>query len=328
MKKKIKEKARKKQKGIDPLTGKKLPKETSLFDTDRKVPKAKGGIYTEDNTRVVDPVAHQERHGNLVKRSRDLEELKMATDGREQVLKHRNGVSNRLLACKRRTDKLDQGTIDWLESQLVAADAELGLVTKNLSKLVTDIAKDSTFVSSALGVNGIGPITIAYCLAYIDLFKARYVSSVWEYAGLGRPSHKRYPEKGTSGGGNKRLRTQLYIMADSNMKTRGAYRDVYDRIKTRLSSSKKITESRTTQGILKEMPWKDTKPGHRHGAALRQIMKHFLADYWFVGRKFMDLPTENGNGLYVDVKLGHKGIIQPEERGWKLPKPVPSRRRR
>jgi len=91
------------------------------------------------------------------------------------------------------------------------------------------------------------------------------------------------------------------------------YRLVYDRTKQRLAVSEKITTSCNTQGKPVECMWKDTKPCHRHGAALRAVMKHFLADYWFVGREILGLPTRP---LYVQEQLGHTGIVQPRERGW------------
>jgi hypothetical protein len=69
-----------------------------------------------------------------------------------------------------------------------------------------------------------------------------------------------------------------------------------------------------TDGKKSEMKWKDTKPSHRHGAALRAIMKHFLADYWMVGRTIAGLET---SALYPEAMLGgtHRTIM-PEERGW------------
>ncbi len=101
---------------------------------------------------------------------------------------------------------------------------------------------------------------------------------------------------------------------DSQMKTKGAYREVYDRVKSRLEISEKVTKSRNTQGQLIDCKWKDTKPCHRHGAALRAVMKHFLADYWMVGRTLTGLDT---SPLYAEAVLG-KGhrTIMPEERGW------------
>jgi len=156
---------------------------------------------------------------------------------------------------------------------------------------------------------------MASCLVYIDLNKARHASSLWKYVGLHTPSYERYT-KGEAGGGNKTLRTILYTMADSQVKGRGPYRVVYDQTKKRLEQSEKITKSRNTQGRLIECAWKDTKPSHRHGAALRAIIKHFLADYWYVGRTLSGLPREP---LYAESILGkgHK-TIDPKVRGWRF----------
>jgi hypothetical protein len=179
---------------------------------------------------------------------------------------------------------------------------------------------------ACLTVKGIGPVTVAYCLVYIELDgifpeghvrvgqeKARHASCLWKYAGLHCASHERY-EKGKTSGGNKTLRTVLYTMADSQMKTKGSYREVYDNMKSRLEKSERKTMSRNTQGKLVEVAWKDTKPSHRHGAALRAVMKHFLADYWFVGRTLLGLET---SPLYPEAVLGgNHRTIMPEERGW------------
>ena len=77
-------------------------------------------------------------------------------------------------------------------------------------------------------------------------------------------------------------------------------------------------ESRNTQGKLIECMWKDTKACHRQGAAKRKVMKHILADYWMVGRKWMGLPI---NPLYAEAILGMDGhkTIDPVTRGWVLP---------
>jgi hypothetical protein len=103
-------------------------------------------------------------------------------------------------------------------------------------------------------------------------------------------------------------------MADSQMKGHGPYREVYDRVKARLEVSEKEVNTRNTQGKMITVAWKDTKPCHRHGAALRAVMKHFLADYWYVGRTLAGLET---NPIYAEAILGmsHK-TIKPEERGW------------
>jgi len=300
-----------KQKGLDALTGDLLSSDLTLVDTDRILPKAEGGIYTNGNTRIVDPIAHMKRHGNYREREEQLDEIKTVVDGREQIRKMVNSASNRIKAMERRTDSLDQSTVDFLEAQKDETQKRLSKIDRRIKKMIE--ACDIPVAKSALGVKGIGAVTVAYMLIYIDIEKANYCSSLWSYCGLHKASHNRYT-KGESGGGNKTLRTVLYTMADSMMKTRGDYRDVYDRTKGRLEVSEKVVKSRNTKGELIECKWKETKPSHRHGAALRAIMKHFLADWWYVHRKTAGLETPQA---YAIEKLGHKSWIFPEERGWK-----------
>jgi hypothetical protein len=310
-KKDLKTKVAKNQNGDCTFSGKKLPDKTRLYDAHREIPKRKGGELTLENTSTALPIHHMGKHGILRERNEELKKLKMIIDDRQQVSKITYKIENQLLACKRRTDYLSENTTSWLEKQKEEVASKLREIDRNLIKTIRNM--DNPLVVAALGVRGIGPVTVAYCLVYLDLSKARHASSTWKYTGLHAPNHERY-KKGESSGGNKNLRTVLYTMADSQMKVKGAYRYIYDRVKSRLEVSDKITTSRNTQGKLVQIAWKDTKPCHRHGAALRAVMKHFLADYWFVGRTLEGLETSPG---YAEAVLGkgHK-TIAPEERGW------------
>jgi hypothetical protein len=309
----IKKAAVKKQNGKCNLSDNRLPVEIELQDTHRPKPKRKGGIYTSKNTTVVDPVAHMIEHGTLRLRTGELQTLKQLIDEREHAMRLLYKINNQLLAVKRRTDDASTSTINHLQNNLEVNTKWKNEVSKTLEKHIKQMAKNDPLITSCFSVRGIGPISIAYCIAYIDLEKARHASALWSYTGLHKASHERY-EKNVAGGGNKRLRTVLYMMAESQMKLQGAYRSVYDNIKNRLEHSEKITKSRNTQGKLIECAWKDTKPCHRHGAALRAVMKHFLADYWYVGRKLSGLPV---SPLYPEAVLGgNHRTIMPEERGW------------
>lgn len=298
------------QNGKDILSGESLETDVCLMDTDRIHPKASGGTYELENTRVLHPVTHMMRHGNFRERTPELEELKVMIDGREHIRKFVNSLNNRLLASKRRTDKLDTITQDWIKSQIKEAQSQLGKTDRRIEKYMKSL--DMPIVHSALAIRGLGTITVAYLLTYIDIRKAECASAMWSYTGLDKPSHERYT-KGEAGGGNKTLRTVLYTTADSMIKTRSIYRDVYDAEKRKLEASERMVKSRNTQGKLIECMWKDTKPCHRHGAAIRKLIKHLLADFWFVWRTIEGLPTRP---LYVEEYLGHTGIIRPEERGW------------
>lgn len=225
-------------------------------------------------------------------------------------------------AAKRRTDDLHEDTVAFLEDELERIEPIYKDRTKRVETWVKQHRGEDSLIDSALGVRSIGEMTVAYCIAYIDLDKqptegnhgSQHASCLWAYAGLDKPGHEGYT-KGEAGGGKKALRCALWNMAESQVKGRGPYRAVYDNAKKRKANSEVIVKSRNTQGKWVECAWKDTKPSHRHGHALRIIMKHFLADYWFVGRTLRGLPTDP---LYVEALLGHTHIIRPAERGWKL----------
>lgn len=308
----LKTKIKKAQSNKCALSEEQLPENLSLLDTDRINPKANGGTYTDKNTRIVNPVEHMKRHGNYKERQKELDELKTLMDAREQLRKLNNSANNRLMAMKRRTDVIDGKTEVFLLQQSDETKSELSKLDRRIEKHLKLIQFPIAHI--ALKIKGLGPITVAYMLVYIDIEKARYASSLWAYVGLDKPSYKRY-EKNVSGGGNKTLRTALYAMAESFIKTKNVYREVYDNEKQKLEASEKVTMSRNTKGKLIECKWSETKPCHRHGAAIRKMIKHFLADFWYVWRTLEELDTPM---LYPEAKLGHKGIIMPQERGWEF----------
>jgi hypothetical protein len=310
-KKLLKKKIAALQGGACALSGDALEVEPSLVDTDRIVERFNGGTYTEENTRIVTPLAHMERHGILRVREDALDHLKSLFDDRVQMMKLKLKENNQLLAYQRRVDSMNPETEAFLKAHMQPIEARLASIDKALAKALSGY--DDPLVQAALKVPGLGPITVAALTVYIDLVKAATPSALWKYAGLHAASHERYT-KGEAGGGNKTLRTVLWNTANVMMKlTTSGYRPVYDLTKAKLSISEKVVSSRNTEGKLVEIAWKDTKPSHRHGAALRAVMKHLLADYWMVGRTLAGLPTVP---LYAESMLGHTHIIAPQERGW------------
>lgn len=299
----------------DAITGTPLTtKDMALVDRSRIVPKSEGGTLDSGNVRVIHPLENYRLHGNYRERSPELTALKAVFDSRRKIMKLKLGINNQILAYKRETDTPDVDTLVFLEGELERVDTRLREIDKDLASGIKHL--DDPLVKAALGVPGVGPITVAALTVFVDLEVAATPSALWKYCGLHRASHERY-EKGVKGsGGNKTLRTILWNTACVMVKLGegNEYRKVYDQVKHRLSHSEKLTMTRTTEGKLVEAMWKDTKPGHRHGAALRAVMKHILADYWLVGREIYGMRTRP---LYVEEYLGHSGIISPAERGWK-----------
>lgn len=295
------------------ITGDELPENKSLFDTHRRKPKSKGGDYSDDNTILAIPTAHMQEHENLRIRTEPFEKLKSLVDERNKIMQSRIKINNQLLAYLRMTDKPSDEMVDFITTQVKVFEKEEGRKTRKMELHLKSMSDSFPLIQSMQGLRGVGPITIAYCLVYIDITKARHASSLWKYVGLHTASHTRYT-KGEAGGGNKTLRTVLYTMADSQIKSRGNYREVYDNTKNRLSHSDKMVETRNRQGKMELKAWRDVMPCHRDGAAKRQVMKHFLADLWMVWRTLEGMPT---SPLYPEAILGgtHRTIM-PEERGW------------
>lgn len=309
-KRELKERISIKQQRRDAINGTPLARDPKLYDTDRVIPKAQGGTYTDENTRTLNPITHMERHLTHKVRTPELEVLKNLMDERVQVKKLLYSFNNRVLASMRETDQLNTQMKEWLDQKSKEIESQLGKIDREITKYILSL--NLPIVQSALKVYGLGPITIASLLTYIEIDKAEYASSLWSYVGLDKPSYERYT-KGITGGGNKTLRTTLYTMADSMIRTGSVYRGVYDNEKFKLSNSLLITKTYNTEGKLVEAAWKDTKPSHRHGAAIRKMIKHFLADFWYVWRTLEGLPTPD---LYVEARMGHTGIVKPQERGW------------
>jgi len=314
---KVKEQARKRQKGLDAITKEILPTTIWKYDGHRIVPKRNNGAIELKNIEALKPVTNMKVTGNYRERKEQINKLKSKVDDRESIIKAVLQDQNRLMAYKRSTDILDEMTLEFLEHRVYESKEILKKKDKQVQKQLDLVGHP--IVSIANNVAGIGKMTIAYMLVYVDISKCNYAGNLWSYVGIVKPSYERY-SKGESSGGCKPLRVALHRTATSIIRMRGRtemnkYIEVYDREKLRLSKSRQITKSRNRKGELKEMAWKDTMKSHRHGAAIRKVIKHICADWWFVHRTLEGLPTPEP---YVMDYLGHKNWIRPEERGWKI----------
>lgn len=280
-------------------------------------PRAEGGTSEASNLQTMDSVEHLKHHDSWRDRTEELDHLKGLVDDRNQTLKLVISFENRIDAFQRRTDHLIPETIAYYQAHLEPHNHRLNKLSKQVSDHVLEMSKNNPLITSALGVPYVGPITVAYCTVYLDLEKADHASSLWAYAGYDKPAYQRY-KKGEKGGGNQTLKTILFNMAMSQIRAKnknpvGPYAFLEEKVKAKYVNSERITHTRV-KGGYKPVMWKDASKGHRHQAACREIAKHFLADYWYVGRTLMDLPTDP---VYpVAVLGGAHRMIMPEERGW------------
>ena len=248
-KKILKENLKERQNGKSNRSNQFLPPEQELWDASRHLPKSQGGDLTLENTEGILPKETLEKYDNLRIRQEELEHLKCLIDARRQIMKLLISSDNRLLAYHRWVDNLDKDTVEFLEEQSKNCRNKLNQLDSKIKKYLNKM--HDPIIKVALNVKGVGPITVAYMLVYVDINKTEYVSCLWAYAGIHTPAKDRY-KKGETSGGNKTLRTILYTMATSMIKTGSPYREVYDNEKKKLENSKKIINTRTTKGWVEK----------------------------------------------------------------------------
>src|SRR5205085_10179308 len=101
------------------------------------------------------------------------------------------------------------------------------------------------------------------------------------------------PTKGEKLHYNKRLKTTLYLVAGSMLKSNSPYRKVYD------DSKNYYTATRP-----------DWTKAHIHMASLRKMEKVFISHLWQTWREAEGLDTRE---LYVHEKLGHEMKYNKED---------------
>ena len=310
------------QDNICERTKEKLSSENKLTDLHRKTPRILGGKYNLGNVELMTAEGHLIQHGNLVERDPKYQSLKNSIDTKRYYTKLRVATFNKIDAYKRG---------DY-ENPLIVEAFNIDLqryaeLEKEANKIILKKMKeiDHPLIKASEGVRGLGPYFLAVLLVYINIYKAENVGKLWRYLGYDVASHERYskgdikrnPEKGW--GGNQKLRTDMFNLACSFIKqgNKNFYTPIYYQTKERLSNSTAHTYSRMTgKSSVHRMMWKDTKPSHRHMAAIRKMMKHFLADMWFVWRELEGLPTRP---MWIHTeKGGHTTIIKATDRGWKI----------
>lgn len=314
----IKDRAKKRQDGKS-TTGADLPVDSDgnliypLTDTNRKTPGAEGGIYSDENTDVMLPPEHRDLHGNTPwLEDPELIKLRAIMEDYRTCMKLRMKINNHMLAVERQMDEISPEIEILFSATLeIVIDQEMDfrkLIVKQLKKV------DNPIVKMIQDIKGVGPISAAEIVTLVDIRKARYASSLWSFAGLAGNSKDRYV-KGVKGGGHKHFRTMLFNLGSSLMRAKNEdYTDVYYRRKVKTNASERTVMHKATKSSeWAETAWRDVNPVRRHLDALRIMIKHFLADLWFVWRTLEGLDTPDP---YVKAVLGHERIVSPFERGW------------
>lgn len=222
----------------------------------------------------------------------ELQTVRDLVDLRDRVLqKNRIAFSNRKAAAylEGKSDNVKMFYSRWTQYfQDLENEADLDI------KNATDELEIIQIMSS---VRGVGPMLAAKVISMIDIQRATTISSLWKYAGYGVTDGVRdKPTKGLRLSYNKRLKATCYLVGTSFLKCCSPYRKIYD-------SAREYYEASRPE-------W--TK-AHQHNAAMRKMIKHWLAHLWLVWRELEGLPTESP---YVVAYLKHEHVSKPEEYGW------------
>ena len=231
---------------------------------------------------------------------------------------------------------IGEATTPKAKMPLITSFVELCLVHRFLElhkfeqaqfKLLEEILTEHPVYMGYLSkIKGIGPAMAGILLAEIDLSKARYVSSLWAYAGYDvgpdgrgrsrRKEHQRVvqyidrngvPQSRNGITYNPTLKTKLYVLATCLLRSGNeTYKEVYANYKHRLANHEKYGEHNDGKSRLNEATGKDeflTSKARRHAMAIRQVIKVFLADFYINGKRILGQPIE---APYSEAKLGMK----------------------
>lgn len=198
----------------------------------------------------------------------------------------------------------------YVEFELVRDFHELlANETSYFGTLKRFIERERLWQEYLVDVRGVGPAITGVLLSEVDIYPARYASSLWALAGLdvapdgrGRSRRKEHLVKRayTNKEGKEEMRDSITFNPLLKTKLIGVlgpsflkqpadacpYRRIYDDYKHRL-------EHHAT--------WCETSKGHRHNAAVRYMIKMFLLDLWRAWRTMEGLPIPDP---YREAKLG------------------------
>ena len=215
-------------------------------------------------------------------------------------------------------------------SELVLVDQYLKLESQEATQfrqMQAVLDKIPIYVEYLSKQIGIGPAMAGALLTTLNPHKARNISSFWSYSGLDvasdgygrsrRQEHlveREYQNKEgkqatrLSVTYNPWLKTKLFVLATSFMRSGSSWRRVYDDYKHRLTTDplrQKATVAEYKKRY-KENPEQAKKlwtPGRIDMAAKRYMLKIFLADFWVKWRTKEGLPV---TAPYAEDKQGRR----------------------
>ena len=245
-----------------------------------------------------------------VKEEEDIDEEGMAIldQLRADYRKLMDGVKKVSLAKFKATPLISSFTEFSLLQQYLELEESEKRHFANLGKILEEFPIFTQFLDK---VKGIGPAMAGVIISEIDIRRAKYPSSLWQYCGLGveadgrgtsRRKEHMHEVKYTNKDGeeavrqgiryNPWLKTKMMgVLATSFLRAGvkdNPYRVAYDNYKNRLENHPN---------------WVERTKGNKHQASMRYMVKRFLVDLYKVWRALEGLPVAPE---YSEGKLGMK----------------------
>lgn len=222
------------------------------------------------------------------------ENLRVLVDLRTVMQKNRIAFGLRMDAIQREADNADERVLQNFE-QWHERFLEL---EKHADEQIRDMAQDYPIVQQMVEVKGISFILAAKAVSLIDISRAPTISALWRYAGYGLDENgeREKPTKGEKLKYNKRLKSTIYNISSSFLKSNSPYREIYDIAKDKYEVEKA-----------------DWTKLHRHLASMRKMSKMFLSHLWLRWRTIEGLPVSEP---YIMNNPKHSHFRTPEEFGW------------
>jgi hypothetical protein len=215
---------------------------------------------------------------NPVRYREDLYTLRQMVNARLAVMEFRKAAQQKLKATARSMNLADDDVKpDWLQVQEQAVD---DLSKENERPIEKAIAKLSATIPECAAMNALLGITgktswttSSTVMAFLgDMERFTQVSSLWHYCGFHVVDGKAPKRaKGVPMTWNPRLRTALWLWADSMLKTRNPiWRPVYD---SYLEAEKAVHAGKCDC---------KTPDGHSGARARRRVIKDVLKEFYLV----------------------------------------------
>ena len=157
-------------------------------------------------------------------------------------------------------------------------------------------------------VEGVGVVTASAIVSYLTpISKFETVSKLWRYCGYACIDGKaEKPIKGQKLKYNPRLKTLLWLLGESFVKTKGFYRKVYEQVREEYNRKWQTPED--CKSPICRVVGRCTD-SHKFEASKRKVIKIFLAHYFAVARDLAGLPVQMP--YVIEYVKGHEHYIEP-----------------